>query len=64
MRLWEYSGKNVRITLRNGQVFEGRAYDYTSALDNDPDPESIAVNNTELYAPEIESIELLKENND
>ena len=35
MKLWEYSGKNVRITLKDGKVFEGIAYDYTSALDNE-----------------------------
>ena len=59
MKLWEYSGKNVRITLKDGQVFSGLAYDYTSALDNEPDPESISVGHYELFAPEIERIELL-----
>lgn len=60
MNLWEYSGKNVRITLKNGQVFEGIAYDYTSELDNEPDPESITIDSIELFAPEIEKIELMK----
>lgn len=60
MNLWEYSGKNVKITLKDGKVFQGKAHDYTSALDNEPDPESIAVNNIELYLPEIESVELLE----
>lgn len=59
MKLWEYSGKNVRITMDDGAVFEGRAYDYTSALDNEPDPESITVNGIELFTPEIAKIELL-----
>lgn len=59
MNLWEYSGKKVRITLSDGSVIEGWAYDYTSALDNEPDPESISVNSTELYAPEIKEIELI-----
>ena len=61
MNIWECSGKNVRITLLNGKVFQGRAYDYTSSLDNEPDPESIAIDNTELYAPEIKSIELVED---
>lgn len=61
MDLYEAHGKNVRITLLNGKVFQGRAYDYTSALDNEPDPESIAIDNTELYAPEIKSIELIED---
>ena len=60
MTLYEAHGKDVRITLKDGQVFEGHAYDYTTALDNDPDPESIAIDNVELYAPEIEKIELLE----
>mgnify|MGYP005791992149 CR=1 FL=1 len=59
MKLWEYSGKNVRITLKDGSVFEGHAYDYTSALDNEPDPESITIDSIELFAPEIEKVELL-----
>ena len=59
MKLWEYSGKNVRITLKDGQVFEGRAYDYTSALDNEPDPESISIGIFELFAPDIARIELI-----
>ena len=59
MKLWEYSGKNVRITLKDGSVFEGLAYDYTSALDNEPDPESITIDSIELFSPEIEKIELV-----
>lgn len=59
MKLWEASGKNVRITLKDGEIFEGFAYDYTSALDNEPDPESITVDHIELYAPDIAKIELL-----
>ena len=49
----------VRITMDDGQVFEGFAYDYTSALDNEPDPESISIGVFELYEPEIKKIELL-----
>lgn len=59
MKLWEYSGKNVRITPDDGQAFEGIAYDYTSALDNEPDTESISISVFELYAPEIKKIELV-----
>lgn len=60
MELYEAEGKNVRITLKNGHIYEGRAFDYTSAYDNDPDPESIAMPpGYELFAPEIEKIELI-----
>lgn len=60
MKLYEANGKKVRIFLKTGEIFEGMAYDYTSALDNEPDPESITIDSVELYAPEIEKIELLK----
>lgn len=59
MKLHEAQGKNVRITLKDGQVFEGLGHDHTSALDNEPDPESISIDCIELFAPEIEKIELL-----
>ena len=59
MKLYEAEGKKVRITMLDGAVFEGMAYDYTSSLDNEPEPESITIDNIELYAPEIEKIEKL-----
>ena len=59
MRLYEANGKIVRVWLKTGESFEGVAYDYTSALDNEPDPESITIDSYELYAPEIEKIELI-----
>lgn len=59
MKLWEAAGKYVRITMKDGEIFEGFAYDYTSALDNEPDPESISIGVFELYEPEIKKIELL-----
>ncbi|MDR2166775.1 MAG: hypothetical protein LBE35_02855 [Clostridiales bacterium] len=34
MRLWEYSGKRIRITDIDGQVFVGFGSHYTSGLDN------------------------------
>lgn len=58
MELYEAEGKKVRITLKNGHVYEGVAFDYISSDDNDPDPESISMPpGYELFAPEIEKIE-------
>lgn len=58
MTLYEAEGKKVRITMIDGEVFEGLAYDYTSAYNNDPDPESITIPpGIELFAPEIAKIE-------
>jgi predicted phosphodiesterase len=59
LKLWEYNEKNVRITLVNGHVYEGKAYDYTSALDNEPEIESICIGHTELYENEIANIEMI-----
>lgn len=59
MKLWQYEGKRVRFVLKSGQIFEGVAYDYTSALDNEPHGACISVGTTELLEAEIERIELL-----
>lgn len=59
MTLAEANGRKVIITLKNGHVYKGLAYDYSSALDNEPNPECISIGDTELYAPEIAKIELL-----
>lgn len=59
MKLYEVEGKNARIILDDGTVLEGFAYDYTSAQDNEPDPESITIGHTEIFAPEIVKIELI-----
>lgn len=57
MTLYESWGKVVRITTNDGQVFQGKATDYVSALDNEPDPASICIGDTELHENEIVSIE-------
>lgn len=59
MNLWEYSGKNVRIEMDDGQVFEGKAYDYMSAYDNEPYPESITIDSIELFVNEIKEITII-----
>ena len=56
MKLYEACGKRVRIVTADGQIFEGKASDYTSALDNEPNPASISIGDTELYENEIISI--------
>lgn len=61
MTLYEAWGKFVRITTDDGQVFEGKAYDYTSAIDNEPESASISIGDTELFEDEIISIEELPE---
>ena len=65
MNLWKFYGHDVKITFTDGTTMEGLVEFYTSATDNEPDPESITMRNkrtgllTELYAPEIERVELI-----
>jgi len=66
MKIWEISGKDVRIVLNDGQVFSGIAECYTSEFDNEgiehrPPAASICIGIYELYEDEIASIELASE---
>ena len=45
--------------MTDGEVFNGFAHDYIAAEDNEPYSESISIDNIELFANEIKSIELL-----
>ena len=53
------SGKRVKVTMTDGEEFEGVLSAYISAADNDPDPESVIIGATELYTDEIKSIEVV-----
>ncbi len=63
MELHKAFGRNVRVICEDGQTLTGRVEDYTSAPDNEPDPESITIRYCgaliELYAPEIKKIQIL-----
>ena len=64
MRLWEYSGKMMKIKTRCGKIFEGIGDLYTSALDNPDGAECISMwtENGSLYEfeeSEIASIEVV-----
>ncbi len=53
----ENAGKQVRAEMTDGEIFVGELFAYISAADNDPDPESIVINRTELFTREISWIE-------
>jgi hypothetical protein len=63
VKLWEYVGKEIKVICNNGKVFEGKCTDYTQALDNEPEIDSIGLKTTglsyELYQNEIKSIEVV-----
>lgn len=64
MKLWEYSGKMIKIETRWGNTFEGMGDLYTNALDNPDGVECISVwtENGILYEfeeSEIASIEAI-----
>ena len=43
MDLYALRGHNVRFVFLDGEVIEGYVHTYTSAEDNDPDPESVDI---------------------
>lgn len=63
MNLREYVGKKIKVTTNEDRVFEGNCTDFTPALDNEPEIDSIGLETTilsyEIYANEIKSIEVL-----
>ncbi|AKA68539.1 hypothetical protein [Clostridium scatologenes] len=62
MNLRNCVGKKIKITTIEGEVFEGKCTDFTPALDNEPEVDSIGLKTTtlsyEVYENEIKSIEL------
>jgi hypothetical protein len=59
MTLKEAEGRKVKVTFTDGETMSGLVVCYTSALDNEPEPASITIGNTELYENEMQSIELI-----
>lgn len=63
MNLWEYVGKNIKITCIDNQIITGKCDSYTQALDNEPEIASISIDRgsygIEIYENEIESIEII-----
>lgn len=64
--MMETSEKKIRVTCKDGKVFEGVNKYFTQALDNEPEVASICIKEkgcsylTELIEPEIEKIEEIK----
>jgi len=61
MYLGQYESKQIRITLKNGKVFEGTGEWYTQDIDNPDGIASICVGDYELYENEIACVELIKQ---
>ena len=67
MKIWEYLGKNVEVSVKSGRIFQGRVKDHTSSADNDWDEgravDSICIDDGitlwEIYEDEIAHIEIL-----
>ena len=55
----ENAGKKASIKMTDGEIFEGKFAGYISSADNEPEPESILIDNIELYTNEIESVTFL-----
>ncbi len=57
MELNKFSGKKIRIVCKDGEIYEGLAYDYIPPQDNEPEEASITIGSIEFYESEIENIE-------
>ncbi len=60
-KYWHMNGKQIIVTCTDGQSISGLWMDWTSAQDNEPDPESITVKKPwgeqiEIYINEIKEI--------
>ena len=55
----KHGGERVLVVTNDGERFKGILEDYTSDLDNDPEPESITIGDVELYTSDVSKIELL-----
>ena len=62
MKLWEYIGKQIKLTTVNGRVFEGTAQDYISELDNPDGMACISIGDIEFEEREIEQIVVVSSN--
>lgn len=59
---WHLNGRKVVVICTDGYEIIGSWIDWTSAVDNEPDPESITVRRAdgapvEIFVHEIESIQ-------
>ncbi len=63
MRLSEYCGKKINVTLLDGEMLKGKCIEYTKAMYNDPEIDSIDLQidkkTYEIYENEIKNIEIL-----
>lgn len=55
----ENAGRKIKVHMIDGEIFIGVFEGYVSALDNEPERESILVDNTELYTDEIGHVDIL-----
>lgn len=63
MNLKEYIDKRIRITLKEGDIIEGKCVEYINAIENDPEIDSIDLkvgkDIYEIFKDEIKSIEII-----
>ena len=63
MNLYNYVDKKIKVTLSDGEILIGKCLDYTKAIENDPEIDSIDLKIKkdiyEIFENEIESIDLI-----
>lgn len=56
----ENAGRVIIAVMNDGEKISGKLNGYISAVDNDPEPECIIINNTEIYTNEIVDVSVAK----
>jgi len=63
IKLYEYVNKKIKVTLEEDEILIGKCLEFTKAVDNDPEIDSIDLkvkkNIYEIYENEIKSIEII-----
>lgn len=63
MNLYDYVNKKVKVTLIEGDILIGKCLDYTKAIENDPEIDSIDLKVKkdiyEIFENEIEYIDII-----
>lgn len=63
MKLYDYCNKKIKVTLIDGDILVGKCIDYTKAIENDPEIDSIDLQVKkeiyEVYENEIKKIEVV-----
>lgn len=56
MNLYGFEGKHIRVVFVDGQTLTGTAHEYTQALDNPQEKESLCIGDVIFFEDEVAEI--------